>query len=145
MLANVCMWHFFCVQSVLQLFKALSIFNVCGGATFLVISSDIISHLGSYQPILRDQAYCILSTLYLMIYLKHMLLCNIWSGFKNFIFEGMLRFSWHSLIIFMTKKLIKSFLSLPPSRRSRTFSPACNMHFQSNDGNEKIPDRFRNS
>ena len=80
--------------------------------------------------------------MYLMIYSKHMLMSSIWSGSTSFNFDGVSSLSWNFLMTFMYTKLIKSF-TLPPSRKSRIFSPACNISLLS-DANEKILNRFRN-
>ena len=83
--------------------------------------------------------------LYLMIYTKQMLLYSVWSRFKTFNFDGVLSLSWHFSILFRYKKLVNKFSLIPPNRRSGIFTPAWNMSSLSDDVNEKILNRFRNS
>ena len=80
-----------------------------------------------------------------MIYRKHMLLCSIWIGPRVSILTECWVcpdiFSWY----LCTRRTSKVFSHLPLNRRSRIFSPACNMSFLSDNGNEKIINRFWNS
>ena len=134
--------EFYRAQSVLQPY--LTIFDSSCGATCLVISISIIFCFVSCQSHFNGLTHSPLSTILCDDISKthaavERLKCVLELQLSRNV-ESVL----HFLMIFMYTKLIKSFLLLPHNRRSRIFSPACNMSSLS-DANEKILNRFWNS
>ena len=135
--------QFFRVQSVLK--PCVTIFNSSGGTACLVISIGITPRFVSCQPHLKEsstyspfhsciwwyiQSTCWFTASEVDPQASNLTECQVCPNIL----------SWN----LCTRSSSRVLSLLPPSRRSRIFSPACNMSFLP-DTNEKILNRSRNS